>query len=173
MSEHLDMLGVVLKATFTQTRKENCDELLERFGKILGAWKGGKFMPLTQRPWSINTYALPKIWFRCHSLELRAGDISKINSCIKSWLYTDCLEKPEELVMHRPGYKGGLAVQHVKYKSLAILIRSFLETALENVFITNVYHQALLGGTYLMTKAWKTQAKNYITLLSFSLPSSR
>ena len=30
-----------------------------------------------------------------------------------------------------------------------------------------------LGGTYLMTKAWKTQAKPHITLLSFSLPSRR
>ena len=68
--EHLDMVGVVLKSTFTQTHKTNCDELLERFGNPLGAWKGGKFMHLTQRPWPINTYALPKIWFRCHSLEL-------------------------------------------------------------------------------------------------------
>ena len=61
LSDHLDMVGVVLKATYTQTRKTNCDELLERFSNILGSWKGGKFMPLTQRPWSINTYALPKI----------------------------------------------------------------------------------------------------------------
>ena len=100
LSEHLDMVGVVLKATYTQTKKTNCDELLERFSSILGSWKGGKFMPLTQRPWSINTYALPKIWFRCHSLDLRAGDFARITSCIKSWLYADLLEKPEELVMY-------------------------------------------------------------------------
>ena len=89
LSEHLDMVGVVLKATYTQTRKINCDEVLDKFGKVLGAWKSGKFMPLTQRPYSINTYALPKNWFRCHSLELRSGDFGKINTNIKSWLYAD------------------------------------------------------------------------------------
>ena len=143
LSEHLDMVGVVLKSTYTQTRKTNCDELLGRFSNILGAWKGGKFMPLTQRPWSVNTYALPKIWFRCHSIDLRAGDFAKINSNIKSWLYADMLEKPEELVMYRPRSKGGLGVHNVQYKALAILIRSFLETAISPKFINNLYHNAL------------------------------
>ena len=110
---------------------------------FIGSWKGGKFMPLSQRPFSINTYALPKIWFRCHSLELRAGDFVKINSCIKSWLYADLLEKPEELVLFRPKMKGGLGVHNAKYKALAILIRSFLETAVNTKFINNLYHNAL------------------------------
>ena len=70
LSEHLNMVGAVLKSTFIQTRKINCDELLDRISKVLGAWKGGKFMQLSQRPWSFHTYALPKLWFRCHSLEL-------------------------------------------------------------------------------------------------------
>ena len=100
-------------------------------------------MPLTQRPYSINTYALPKIWFRCHSLELRSGDFGKINTNIKSWLYADMLEKPEELIMHRPRVKGGLGVHHVRSKALAILIRSFLETALSAKFIINHYHHTL------------------------------
>ena len=94
-------------------------------------------MPLTQRPWSINTYALPNIWFRCHSLEHRSGDISKLNSIMKSWLYADMLEKPEELAMHRPRAQGGLGVHHVRSKALAILIRSFIETALSPKFIRN------------------------------------
>ena len=91
LSNHLDMLGVVLKATYMQTRKVNCDDLLDRFGKVLGAWRGGKFTSLSQRPWSLNTYALPKVWFRCHSLELRSGDISKLLSKMKSWIYSDLL----------------------------------------------------------------------------------
>ena len=114
LSEHLDMVGVVLKSTFIQTRKVNCDELLDRISRVLGAWKGGKFMQLSQRPWSINTYALPKLWFICHSLELRAGDITKITATIKSWLYADLLEKPEELVMFRLRSNGGLGVHNIK-----------------------------------------------------------
>ena len=30
LSDHLDMVGVVLKSTFTQTRKTNCDEIIEK-----------------------------------------------------------------------------------------------------------------------------------------------
>jgi hypothetical protein len=104
----------------------------------------------------VNTYALPKIWFRCHSIELRAGDFGKINSIIKSWLYADLFEKPEELVMHRPRLKGGLGVHHVKYKAQAILIRSFLETALSANFIPNQYHRAL----YM----WHVEGRRDITI---------
>ena len=137
------MLGLVLKPTYSQTRKVNCDEMLHRFSKSLGAWKSGKFMALTQRPWSINTYALPKLWYICHCIEPRAKDISSINSSLKSWLYADLLEKPAELVMHRPRFLGGLGVHHVKLKALAILIRSFIESAIIDRFDRNHYHNAL------------------------------
>ena len=47
MSEHLDMVGVKLTASFLKTRKLNCDELLSKVQTIAGSWRGGKFMPLT------------------------------------------------------------------------------------------------------------------------------
>ena len=53
------------------------------------------------------------------------------------------LENPEELVMYRPRSKGGLGVHNVQYKALAILIWSFLETAISPKFINNLYHNAL------------------------------
>ena len=78
MSEHLDMVGVKLTASFMKTRKLNCDELLAKVQTIVGSWRGGKFMPLTNRPHSINTYCLPKVGFRCASINLRMGDVQKI-----------------------------------------------------------------------------------------------
>ena len=47
ISEHLDMVGVKLKASFIQTRKVNCDDLQEKVGNVIRPWKGGKFMPLS------------------------------------------------------------------------------------------------------------------------------
>ena len=86
-------------------------------------------MPLTQRPWSINTYCLSKVWYKSNVLDLRVSDISSINSKVRSWLYSDQFEKPEELLVFRPTYMGGLNIYHTKYKALSMLIRSFLETA--------------------------------------------
>ena len=96
LSDQLDMVGVILKATHTQTSKANGDELQSRVKNTIGPWQTGKFMPLTQRPWSVNCYALSKVWFRSYCIDLRLLDFSSINSKIKSWLYADQLIKPEE-----------------------------------------------------------------------------
>ena len=81
MSEHLDMIGVVLKATHTQSRKVNGDLLVDRVKNTMGPWKGGKFMPLSLRCHSVNTYCLPKVWFKCGSMDLRVGDTSLHFQC--------------------------------------------------------------------------------------------
>ena len=90
LSDHLDMVGFELRATHTQTRKVNGDILQERVQNIVGAWKSGKFMPISQRPYSINTYCLSKVWYKSNVMDLRAADITSINSKVKSWLYSDC-----------------------------------------------------------------------------------
>ena len=100
-------------------------------------------MPLCQRPWSLNGYALPLIWYKCHSVDLREGDISKMSSCAKSWLYHDMLEKPSELILYRTRSEGGLGMHHIRSKSRAILTKSFLETSVSNKYIRNHYHNAL------------------------------
>ena len=104
-------------------------------------------MPLILRPLSANTYALSKVWFKCSSINLRAQDIDTITSQVKSWLYQDCLEKPSELVLY--SYVGGLGLFHVKVRSLALLIRSFMETAptlgSDTIFFMNFYFDTMTG----------------------------
>ena len=74
LSEHLDFVGVELRATFSSTRKANGDILQERIKNTVGPWKAGRFMPLTQRAFSANCYALSKIWFKCAAINLRVQD---------------------------------------------------------------------------------------------------
>ena len=143
IAEHLDMIGVKLTASFQKTRKINCDELQTKVKSIIGAWKGGKFMPITERPYSVNTFCLSKVWFKCASLPLRACDFSMMNTTVKSWIYADQLEKPSELILYRPRKSGGLGLVNIKYKSLSMLIRSFLETAIDSRYRHNEYHVSL------------------------------
>ena len=100
-------------------------------------------MPLTQRPWSINSYVLSKAWHKCNCIDLRAMDNTTITSKVKAWLYADMLEKPEELVLHRPVTHGGLGLHHVQFKAQALLTRSFLETAVHPNFLHSLYHTSL------------------------------
>ena len=143
LSDHLDMVGVELRATWTQTRKANGDKIQEKVSKTIGPWRTRKFMSLTMRPSSINSFVLSKVWFRCGSVDLRVADIGAVNSSIKSWLYSDMFEKPSEIVMCRPTKYGGLGVQSVKYRAQACLIRTFMETAVNPQFRNSVFHSHL------------------------------
>ena len=93
--------------------------------------------------WSINSYVLSKVWFKCGTVDLRVSDINAINSSVKSWLYADLLEKPSEAIMCRPVSYGGLGVTSVKHKALAILIKTFLETAAIPKFRHSLLHTSL------------------------------
>jgi hypothetical protein len=86
-------------------------------------------MPLTLRPYTANTYAISKVWFKCSSIH-----ISTINSKVKSWLYQDCLEKHRELALYRKPEDGGLGLFNVKIRALALLIRTFLEISTNPTF---------------------------------------
>ena len=99
LSESLDMVGVTLCAQWPVTRRMNGDILREKISRVTGSWRGGKFLPLTLRPISVNTYALSKVWFRASSVKLREGDFTAIDSSIKKWLYADMLFKPEQLLL--------------------------------------------------------------------------
>ena len=143
LSDHLDMVGVTLMASWARTRKVNGDELQKRVENTIRPWKGGKFMPITQRGWTLNCYALPKIWFRTKCVDLRVCDLTSITKSCKSWLYQDTFAKPEEMVLHRPHSYGGLGLHSVKYKSLAGYITTFLQTASNPSFCPNLLHSLL------------------------------
>ena len=143
ISDHLDMLGVELRATHTQTRKVNGDILQDKIKNTIGPWQSGRFMPITQRPWSVNSYAISKVWFKCNCLDIRVLDSTIITSKVKAWLLADQLEKPEEMILYRPTTHGGLGLHHVKFKALAMLINSFLESAVKPKFLHSLYHTSL------------------------------
>ena len=137
------MVGVTLKATYMSTRQVNGDLLVDKVSGTIGPWKGGKFMPLTMRCHSVNTYCLSKLWFRCGSFEPRVGDTKKIISLIKSWIYSDLLIKPDEITLYKKRSEGGLNLINVKYRAMAELIKSFIDTAINLKFKQNVFHNAL------------------------------
>ena len=49
LSDHLDMIGVELRSTWSQTRKANGDIVQARVENTIRPWKAGKFMALNMR----------------------------------------------------------------------------------------------------------------------------
>ena len=139
------MLGLTLMATYTKTRKANGDILDAKVKNIIGTWRVGRFMPLTERSWSINMYALSKVWYRTHCVDLRQCDINNINKYVRQYLFADQLEKPMEIVRYRKKNLGGLNLFHVKSKATATLIKSLIETGKNTKYIQSAYHRALIS----------------------------
>ena len=143
LTDHLDFLGCKLFANYGATRRENGEILKNNVKKQINSWKAGKFMPLTLRPWSINTYCLSKLWYRTACIDLRVGDSSAIASSIKSWLYQDLLIKPQEMMMYREVVQGGLGVYNVKMRAMAMLLHTFLTQAISPFYKSNIYYTTL------------------------------
>ena len=80
LTDSLDMVGVKLCALWPQTRRKNGELLQEKVKTLTGSWRAGKFMPLVLRPFSANSFALSKVWFRCFTVNLREMDFNAINS---------------------------------------------------------------------------------------------
>ena len=157
LSDHLDFLGVQLKATYSLTRKVNGDILQDRMKKIVGPWRGGRFMPLNLRPHSINTYAISKLMYMCNTIDLRIGNIKAFNKTAKSFLYADLLEKPDELTLYRPIENGGLGLINIQICAKAVLINTFLETAIYPKFKRNHYHNYMYRHSVLSEKLAKPE----------------
>ena len=136
ITDMLDMVGVQLCNLWSSTRRKNGETLQQKIKNLSGSWRAGKFMPLCLRPYSANTFALSKVWFRSATVNLRGSDFSVINSSIKKWLYADLLLNPEEVILFRPVSLGGLGLTSVKLKSMAFLIKTFLELA--HIFKVNI-----------------------------------
>ena len=150
LTDTLDMVGVQLCSTWTNTRRINGQTLQKKIGTLIGSWRAGKFMPLLLRPLSANIFALSKVWFRCASVNLLEADFSAVNSSLKKWLYADLLLKPDESILFRPVWYGGLGLASIKHKSVAYLIQTFLELAANpnyqhSPFLTSLYRVHVLG----------------------------
>ena len=57
-----------------------------------------------------------------------------ITKSIKSWLYQDLYLRPIDQALYRPIESGGLGLIHVQSWCQALIIRSFLETAINQNF---------------------------------------
>ena len=110
---------------------------------ITDRWKSGKFMPLLDRTQSVNVYILSKLWYRCGAVDLRKGDIDKMISHIKSWIYADMFLKPEEIKLFCGKKDGGLGMDCIETKSKSNLITSFLEMACNKKYLNNEYMTVL------------------------------
>ena len=138
-----------------------------RVNDTINSWKA-KFIELSSRPCSLNSYAPSKVWFKWHTVDLRVSDINSITSKIKSWRCQDQLEKPEEMLLFRPITSGGLGLHNVRIKDLASLIRTFMETLVNPSFLHCIYHTILYRVYVLQDDSTPATVPHYYSISFFN-----
>ena len=56
LTDSLDVVGVEFRATWAKTKKTNGDVNQSKINTTINPWKSWKFMDLSSRPWSQNSY---------------------------------------------------------------------------------------------------------------------
>ena len=111
----------------TQTTKVlNGEELVQRIRDSTNAFKAGRFMPITTRPWVTNIYLMSRINYRSCALNLRQQDVQKIQPATKAWVTQGFLIKPNETILYRNPEEGGLGLVHTATRCKANLIKTFI-----------------------------------------------
>ena len=97
----LDFFGVTLTANTAATRQVKEDALQEQIRKIIGPWRGGRFLALNLRPHSINCFALSKLQYWFSVIYPRKGDTNYFLSQTKPFIYADLPEMAEKKMLYK------------------------------------------------------------------------
>ena len=108
------------------SRVINGEELVQRVRDTTNAFKAGRFLPLTSRPWVANTYLMSRINYRSCAFNFRQQDIQRIQAATKSWITQGYLLKPNELLLYRDPADGGLGLVQAASRCQANLIITFI-----------------------------------------------
>ena len=88
------------------SRVINGEELVQRERETTNAFKAGRFLPLTSRPWVANTYLMSRINYHSCAFNFRQQDIQRIQAATKNKITQGYLLKPNELLLYRGSRAG-------------------------------------------------------------------
>ena len=109
-------------------------------------------MPLISRSYCVNSLLLSKIRYRMAAIDLRVGDINKMTSAVKSWMYQRHLVKPQESLLYREAKEGRLGLLNISARARANLLISFCQSVLGYKCPINQFHHDIFRFFVLKVK---------------------
>ena len=125
------------------TRKYNAEALIDKVRNMVNIWHSGKFMDLLDRSTAVNSNIIGKLWYHAASVSLRKSDFKTITKLVKQYIYQDLQIRPSDQALYRPVMEGRLGLLHTESRCQAVLIRSFIETAVGGKYALNISNSEL------------------------------
>ena len=138
VSDYLEILGVKIYESWYKTRHTAGNELKQKIKSVRDIWRRGRFYDFLLRPHVVNTYLFSNIWHKASSINLLCSDLDKIQSVGNDYVFTDCYLRPEKPVNYINKREGGLQINHVRSKAMALFIKNLLEESFHNIYIDAV-----------------------------------
>ena len=130
--------------SWSKTRHKAGDELKQKIKSIRDTWRRGRFYDFLLRPHVVNTYLFSNIWHKASSINLLCSDMDKIQSEGNDYVFADCYLRPEKCVNYISKGEGGLKINHVRSKAIALFIKNFLEESITNIYLDAVVRKYCL-----------------------------
>ena len=151
VSDNLELLGVKIFESWPKTRQTAGMELKQKIKSIRDTWRGGRFYDFLLRPHVVNTYLFSNIWHKASSINLLCKDMDKMQSEGNDYVFADCYLRPQKLVNYIDKSAGGLQINHVRSKAMALFIKNLLEESLTNIYLDAVVRKYCLDEDVLPT----------------------
>ena len=144
VSDHLEILGVKFYESWSKTRHTAGTELKQKIKSIRDTWRRGRFYDFLLRPHVVNTYLFSNVWHKASSINLLCCDMDKIQSEGNDYVFVDCYLRPEKPMNYIAKKKGGLQINHVRSKAMAMFIKNLLEESCNNIYLDAVVRKYCL-----------------------------
>ena len=117
----------------------------EGFSNCLRAWRTRSLDSVFQKVNVLNTFALPKIWYKALLLPLPGKVASKLEEEMRNFIWKGKLEKPAMIEMFNSWENGGLGLTCVRTKADSLLLKQTLRMMEDKTTLHHKHLQFWLG----------------------------
>ena len=122
----LKVLGFVFCPKYSETLKCSWENVFRGFQKTLYSWESRLLFTLQQRVFTVNTFALSKLWYTAQVLPLPIATARKFESVVSSFVFRGRHERLKLSEVQNPPSRGGLGLTCVSTKAQCLLLRQSL-----------------------------------------------
>lgn len=121
--DELNILGMKTVAKWSGMAAANFGKVLAGLVATCKAWQARR-LNLAQRVWIANTFMLSKLWYLSQVIIWKNAHLAKFISVVGQFIWRGSIYRVERSQLCREKTKGGLGLQSVPEKSLALFLRT-------------------------------------------------
>ena len=150
----MKIFGIEFFPTYNEILQENWKEARRAFNICLSSWKTRSLETIFQKVEAINTFLLPKLYYKALLLPLPGRLAGEFEEDIRRFIWRGKIEKPSYSEMCNETEEGGIGLTCLRSKCDSLLLKQLLRM-LEEKDTTQHNHMAFWLGHFPLEKQYE------------------